>query len=468
MDLAWKVIVLVGAHILVILLALLWIRLRAAPGKKGRVVVLVLGDIGRSPRMQYHCLSIAKHGFEVHLVGYKGKEPLHSIQHSKGISIHYIDAPRKLSARSSPLLYIGQAVVRILRQIWQLMDVLLFRIKTPGHILVQNPPAIPTLIIVQFIRAALGSRLIIDWHNFGYSIMALTLGQKASVVRLARWYERTFGAFATAHLCVSKAMAAEIRDGLHARGRIAILYDRPPEDFRRLSLEEIHEFTSQYDWSGDELKHGVVDSASSAPFSYSTASGCQFRANRPKLVVSSTSWTEDEDFGILLDAVSRYDEEARRLEKSASERLSSIVIVITGRGPLLHFYKEKIRNLKLQYVEIKTAWLSAEHYPLLLGSADLGISLHTSSSGVDLPMKIVDMFGCGLPACAIGYQCLDELVVDGQNGRIFWSAEELCAQIKDLLHSPEALERLRAGTSEFQKRRWHTEWTHHAKCLFDM
>jgi hypothetical protein len=36
------------------------------------VQVLVLGDIGRSPRMQYHALSIAKHGGRVDLIGYHG------------------------------------------------------------------------------------------------------------------------------------------------------------------------------------------------------------------------------------------------------------------------------------------------------------------------------------------------------------------------------------------------------------
>lgn len=41
--------------------------------KAGRTTqVVVLGDIGRSPRMQYHAISIAKHGAKVILIGYQG------------------------------------------------------------------------------------------------------------------------------------------------------------------------------------------------------------------------------------------------------------------------------------------------------------------------------------------------------------------------------------------------------------
>ena len=44
--------------------------------QKLRVQVLVLGDIGRSPRMQNHALSIAKNGGVVDLIGYNGRHLL--------------------------------------------------------------------------------------------------------------------------------------------------------------------------------------------------------------------------------------------------------------------------------------------------------------------------------------------------------------------------------------------------------
>jgi beta-1,4-mannosyltransferase len=49
-------------------------KLRSSDEPKVSVQVLVLGDIGRSPRMQYHAISIAKNGGRVDLIGYQGKE----------------------------------------------------------------------------------------------------------------------------------------------------------------------------------------------------------------------------------------------------------------------------------------------------------------------------------------------------------------------------------------------------------
>ena len=67
-------------------------------------------------------------------------------------------------------------------------------------------------------------------------------------------------------------------------------------------------------------------------------------------------------------------------------------------------FEDKIKSIRLSQFEVLTVWLEVEAYPKLLACADLGICLHTSSSGLDLPMKIIDMLGSGLPVCAFNYK----------------------------------------------------------------
>ena len=78
-----------------------------------------------------------------------------------------------------------------------------------------------------------------------------------------------------------------------------------------------------------------------------------------------------------------------------SELKSEIVLAITGKGPEKEYYLEKISEIELKKVSILTPWLEADDYPKLLGCADLGVCLHTSSSGLDFPMK--GKLGFGLP-----------------------------------------------------------------------
>lgn len=44
---------------------------RKRPSLRSAAIV-VLGDVGRSPRMMYHAESFAKLGFQTYVIGYKG------------------------------------------------------------------------------------------------------------------------------------------------------------------------------------------------------------------------------------------------------------------------------------------------------------------------------------------------------------------------------------------------------------
>jgi beta-1,4-mannosyltransferase len=74
-------------------------RYEPRPSKPVSVQIVVLGDIGHSPRMQYHALSIAKHGGQVSIVGYQGL-----IQAANMTSKSYADGLRAESTPNQELL----------------------------------------------------------------------------------------------------------------------------------------------------------------------------------------------------------------------------------------------------------------------------------------------------------------------------------------------------------------------------
>lgn len=121
----------------------------------------------------------------------------------------------------------------------------------------------------------------------------------------------------------------------------------------------------------------------------------EFNPQTDKLVVTSTSYTPDEDLTFLLDALSQYD-----VSSTPSIPLPRILAVVTGKGPLMDEFLQNVKARAWNNVTVRTVWLSAEEYPLVIGAADIGISMHLSTSGWDLPMKILDMFGCGVPVLA--------------------------------------------------------------------
>ncbi|XP_023765939.1 UDP-glycosyltransferase TURAN isoform X1 [Lactuca sativa] len=466
-------------------------------GKRNRAAVVVLGDIGRSPRMQYHALSLARQAnLEVDIVAYGGSDPHSALLEHQSIHIHTM---RQWGSRDGILPKIFRPLMLLLKPLIQFIMLLWFlcvKIKAPDVFLVQNPPSVPTLVAVKWASWIRRSSFIIDWHNFGYTLLALCLGRSSRFVSVYHWVELHFGKMANGALCVTKAMQHELDQvwGIKA----TVLYDQPPEFFRPALLEEKHKLFCRIkkdmfkpDGPTDCISYGITIKDMQDPNTtlFTNKIGESYydlKQNRPALIVSSTSWTPDEDFGILLEAAVMYD---RRVAALLNENDSNgeevlwkaiddgntflyprLLFVITGKGPEKEKYEEKIKKLNLKRVAFRTMWLTPEDYPLLLGSADLGVCLHTSSSGLDLPMKVVDMFGCGLPVCAVSYSCITELVKVDTNGLLFSSSSELADELmmlfKGFPDECDGLKELKKGVLEMGlSARWANEWEANAKPL---
>jgi beta-1,4-mannosyltransferase len=231
-----------------------------------------------------------------------------------------------------------------------------------------------------------------------------------------------------------------LREDFRIKPPILPLHDRPPAHFQPIDDNQVRD-------------------AFFASLPETSSQTAALHDGSLKLLVSSTSWTPDEDFSVLIDALCRYSDVAT----TSQPRLPGILAIITGKGPEKEMYLAKIRSLeqegKLKKVTIKTAWLQSSDYARLLACASLGVSLHTSSSGVDLPMKVVDMFGAGLPVVGWNrFEAWPELVQEGVNGRGFGGAEELSAHLADLFGSDRKLGELQRGARREGGRRWDAEW----------
>nr|XP_015641554.1 UDP-glycosyltransferase TURAN isoform X1 [Oryza sativa Japonica Group]XP_015641556.1 UDP-glycosyltransferase TURAN isoform X1 [Oryza sativa Japonica Group] len=466
-------------------------------GRRRRAAAVVLGDIGRSPRMQYHSLSLANQGgMEVDIVANGGSDPHLLLRENPLIHIHEMKSVQLtgISKISGALSMLLKAAIQFIILIWYLC----FKIPRPDVFIVQNPPSVPTLAAVKLASGLRGAKSIVDWHNFGYTLLGLSHGRSHIIVKIYFWFEKHFGRMADGAFCVTKAMKHELdkKWGINA----TVLYDQSPEFFHPASLTEKHELFSRL---GNSICSAMGNddciSIVSTVFSYNTEKEVEDRnttvftgrvdgeiflkPNRPALVVSSTSWTPDEDFSILLEAALMYD---RRVAATLGEDDSMdegklwidikngkqfvyprLLFIITGKGPDRKKYEEQIKRLKLRRVSFRTMWLASEDYPLLLGSADLGVSLHTSSSGLDLPMKVVDMFGCGLPVCAASFSCIDELVKVNNNGLLFSTSSELADELTMLFKGfPEECDELKSlkvgALNTGSSSKWSTEWERYA------
>lgn len=167
------------------------------------VCVIVLGDIGRSPRMQYHSLSLAEMGHFVDIVAYGETEPLEEVKTKPLLYYHYLSPCPQL-----PLKHLNY----IFKTLWQSITLFLtlLLIRKPHYLLVQNPPAIPTLFVCYLFCLITRAKLIIDWHNYAHTIMALNVGKRSKLVSITKSVEGFVGRRASANFCVTKAMKNDL------------------------------------------------------------------------------------------------------------------------------------------------------------------------------------------------------------------------------------------------------------------
>eukprot|EP00963_Diacronema_lutheri_P014035 scaffold2858_cov659-Pavlova_lutheri.AAC.6 len=438
------------------------------------VAFVVMGDVGRSPRMIRHAQAAKECGCNAYVLGYEGTPAPAEVT---TITFRPASTSSRLPRTLATAAKFLAMILSLARALWKMHKV--------DAIVLQAPPAFPAALVCWVYAKLRRARFVVDWHNYGDTILAMELGEHHAMVKIARAGDRVVAGLADASFCVSEALQLDLKRRFHVVA--SVLYDRPH----------------------DRTEAPVGEAREKLLARCLGVESCQALERRQAaLVVTSTSWTVDEDFDLLLNGLVQYDRTVAsrrgftsrvdsdsgriRVPPDGPSRckpvqrewdplevedppgpipsdfefssLPDVWLVVTGKGPRRKEYERKIRALDLEHVVIAMVWVQAEDYPLLLATADIGISMHSSSSGLDLPMKVVDMFAAGIPVLAYRYECIEkELVHANENGCLFKDAGELCQQLQLLLcghpQKTALFRKVKQGAQgEFKRKSWNQEW----------
>ncbi len=385
--------------------------------------------------MQYHALALAVNAGEVDLVGLEGASLPPAMLAETRLHVHRLP-DRAFASRASGGVrrFVFGSAARAVGQAWSLL-VTLMRLPRPDLVLVQTPPAVPTLAVAWMVARLRGARFVIDWHNLAHTIVAIRLGDTHRAVKALARSERRWAARADAHLAVSQALAAWL--GREYGIRATVVYDRPVRALATIAPDRVTDL-----WHRLAAQGAVPET-------------------RVPLVVCPTSWTPDEDFDLLLDALER----AERALTPAPEapRAPVLCVILTGRGALRESFETRLGRRRLNAIMVRTAWLEPADYPAAIGAADVGLCLHQSSSGLDLPMKLADFRGAGVPACAFDYApVLGEALTPGREGVTFRDpgglADLLVALARHTVSPDSPLARSRAWLAANPAESWEDHW----------
>jgi beta-1,4-mannosyltransferase len=386
--------------------------------------------------MLNHAWILAENGASVSLAGYRDSEIDRTVAEHPGIRIHAVRSlarPREGVAR---LMFLASSFVRVTFLALESLWLLLVRTPRADVVLVQNPPAFPTLLAAWLAARTRRSAFVIDWHNFGYAMLSPRLGSNHVAVRIARWLERRLARNADVHLCVSSAMREVLVNEFQLPSPV-VLPDKPRELSPLVPISERSAVARQ-----------VLHRA-----------GLAFPENAA-LALCPTSWSADEDMNLLLESLRLWDAQA-------AEPTPSLFVLITGLGPLREDFESRVSPLSWKRVILRTAFLDPAGYRELLSAAHFGLCLHRSTSGVDLPMKLMDLFGARTPACVLDYgECLNEQIRPGATALTFRNSHELADRIDELLRgfpdNPRLLERMQHEIDASCTETWREVWLREA------
>lgn len=411
-------------------------RLHINKKKLNEIVVVVLGDIGRSPRITYQARSFLQHGYYVTMCGYLESE-IPSFLYDENVDVKGIKVVKNTKKLPFPVFAAYKASMQILDLISVLSDTITDKTR---YVLIQNPPCLPLLAVLSLLKSTTCPHIeiIVDWHNLNYTILNLRFHNlKHPLVRLMKKYEMFFSRkYSDLNFTVTNGMRKFLIDQFKLKAdNIITLYDRPASKFSPLKDEK-------------EFNAIVKDTE--------IFKGIDFNRLTDKIIITSTSFTADEDFHVLTDALIKLD------ERLSNETSGKVIMIVTGKGPLKNKFLNEIDRHRWIKVTVKDVWLSNENYPRILKIANLGISLHYSSSGLDLPMKIIDLFGAGVPVISMNYPVVHELVKEDINGVCMKDnrdGQEMCDKIHDILFdNPELLGQIKKGAMKESQYKWDDEW----------
>lgn len=172
-------------------------------------------------------------------------------------------------------------------------------VDAPDVLIVQVPPAFPSLVAAAWLKVVCGTRVVVDWHNLTWSMLnpvatsspgrpppippsspQTSLTSKALAFLMAPFELLTCFFLCDGHLCVTEAMRDHlIALGVAAKDRTIVVHDRPHPVFTKVARPP------------RQLKDATLSSL--------------LPNADPALpvIITSTSYTPDEDIGMLIRAL---------------------------------------------------------------------------------------------------------------------------------------------------------------------